>query len=139
MELTPAQHRALCSICDTFLPAVPGWPSAVERGVPDALGAALDFNPRAVDRWEFLNLLDIWDSSLHSFIEVGSWSQFSALPEADKQKVMLSGADWSAAARRAPKTERDRSGWGVDAQLRSVRDRIRRGWRSRCGCSGGSG
>src|SRR5207245_9809818 len=90
MELTPRQHRALCSICDTFLPAAPGWPSAVERGVPDALAAALDFNPRAVDRWEFLNLLDIWDFSLHSFIEVGSWVQFSVLPREDKQRVMVS-------------------------------------------------
>src|SRR5712671_6992774 len=101
MELTPRQYRALCSICDTFLPAAPGWASAVERGVPDALAAALDFNPRAVDRWEFLNLLDIWDSSLHSFIEVGSWSQFSALPEEDKQKVMLSWADSRLTLRRA--------------------------------------
>jgi choline dehydrogenase-like flavoprotein len=101
MELTPRQHRALCSICDTFLPAAPGWPSAVERGVPDALAVALDFNPRAVDRWEFLNLLDLWDSSIHSFIEVGHWVQFSELPEEDKYKVMLSWADSRLALRRA--------------------------------------
>jgi len=101
MELTPRQYRALCSICDTFLPAAPGWPSAVERGVPDAFAAALDFNPRAVDRWEFLNLLDVWDSSLHSFFEVGSWSQFSELPEEDKQRVMLSWADSRLTLRRA--------------------------------------
>jgi choline dehydrogenase-like flavoprotein len=101
MELTPRQYRGLCSICDTFLPAAPGWPSAVERGVPDALAAALDFNPRAVDRWEFLNLLDIWDSSLHSFIEVGSWLQFSVLPREDKQRVMLSWADSRLTLRRA--------------------------------------
>ena len=101
MELTPRQHRALCSICDTFLPAAPGWPSAVERGVPDALATALDFNPRAVDRWEFLNLLDLWDSSIHSFIEVGHWVQFSELAEEDKYKVMLSWADSRLALRRA--------------------------------------
>jgi long-chain-alcohol oxidase len=101
MELTPRQHRALCSICDTFLPAAPGWPSAVERGVPDALAAALDFNPRAVDRWEFLNLLDLWDYSLHSFIEVGYWSQFSELAEENKHKVMLSWADSRLSLRRA--------------------------------------
>jgi len=101
MELTPRQHRALCSICDTFLPAAPGWPSAVERGVPDALAAALDFNPRAVDRWEFLNLLDLWDYSLHSFIEVGHWSQFSELAEENKHKVMLSWADSRLSLRRA--------------------------------------
>src|SRR3984957_4952430 len=101
MELRPRQYRALCSICDTFLPAAPGWPSAVERGVPDALAAALDFNPRAVDRWEFLNLLDLWDSSIHSFIEVGHWVQFSELPEENKHKVMLSWADSRLSLRRA--------------------------------------
>src|SRR4029077_5462720 len=101
MELTPRQHRALCSICDTFLPAAPGWPSAVERGVPDALAAALDFNPRAVDRWEFLNLLDLWDSSIHSFIEVGHWAKFSELAEEDQHKVMLSWADSRLSLRRA--------------------------------------
>ena len=101
MELTPRQHRALCSICDTFLPAAPGWPSAVERGVPDGLATALDFNPRAVDRWEFLNLLDLWDSSIHSFIEVGRWVQFSELAEEDHYKVMLSWADSRLALRRA--------------------------------------
>src|ERR1700756_216298 len=93
VELTPRQHRALCSICDTFLPAAPGWPSAVQRGVPDALALALDFNPRAVDRWEFLNLLDLWDSSIHSFVEAGHWAQFSELAEEDKYQVMLSWAD----------------------------------------------
>ena len=101
MELTPRQHRVLCSICDTFLPTAPGWPSAVERGVPDALAAALDFNPRAVDRWEFLNLLDIWDSSIHSFVEVGHWRQFSDLTEENKYKVMLSWADSRLSLRRA--------------------------------------
>src|SRR5256885_976502 len=101
MDLPPRQHRALCSICDTFLPRAPGWPSAVERGVPDGLAAALDFNRRAVDRWEFLNLLDVWDSSLHSFIEVGHWSQFSELADENKHKVMLSWADSRLTLRRA--------------------------------------
>src|SRR5258708_38847292 len=101
MELTLRQHRALCSICDTFLPAAAGWPSAVQRGVPQALAAALDFNPRAIYLWEFLNLLDIWDSSLHSFVEAGSWSQFSRLSQADQHKVMLSWADSRLTMRRA--------------------------------------
>ena len=101
MELTPRQHRALCAICDAFLPAVPGWPSAVERGVPEALAAALDFNPRAVDRSEFLNLLDLWDSSLHSFIEVGSFARFSELPAEEKNQILLSWADSWLVLRRA--------------------------------------
>src|SRR5262245_36254415 len=87
MELTARQYRALCSICEALLPAAPGWPSAVERGVPQALAAALDFNPRVVHRWEFLNLLDFWDSPVHSFFEVGTFTRFSELPEADKCRV----------------------------------------------------
>jgi len=101
MELTARQYRALCSICDAFLPAAPGWPSAVERGVPAALAAALDFNPRVVDRWEFLNLLDFWDSRLHSFLEVGSFTRFAELPKEDKCRMLLSWADSSIALRRA--------------------------------------
>ncbi len=69
--------------------------------MPDALATALDFNPRAVDRWEFLNLLDIWDSSIHSFVEVGHWRQFSDLSEENKHKVMLSWADSRLSLRRA--------------------------------------
>jgi choline dehydrogenase-like flavoprotein len=101
MELTPRQYRALCSICDTFLPAAPGWPSAIERGVPDALATALDYNPRAIDRWEFLNLLDIWDSSLHSLVESGHFMPFSRLAEENKYRVMLSWADSRLSLRRA--------------------------------------
>lgn len=101
MELTARQYRALCAICDAFLPAAPGWPSAVERGIPDALATALDFNPRVIDRWEFLNLLDFWDSSLHSFFEVGTFTRFSELREDDKCRMLLSWADSSIALRRA--------------------------------------
>jgi long-chain-alcohol oxidase len=101
MELTARQYRALCAICDAFLPAAPSWPSAVEHGVPDALALALDFNPRVIDRWEFLNLLDFWDSRLHSFFEVGSFARFSELPEEDKCRILLSWADSSIALRRA--------------------------------------
>jgi long-chain-alcohol oxidase len=101
MELTARQYRALCSICEAFLPAAPGWPSAVERGVPQALAAALDFNPRVIDRWEFLNLLDFWDLPLHSFFEVGTFTRFSELPEKDKCRMLLSWADSCVALRRA--------------------------------------
>ena len=101
MELTPRQYQALCSICDAFLPAAPGWPSAVELGVPDALARALDFNPRVVHRWEFLNLLDFWDSPLHSFFEVGTFTRFSKLPEEEKCRLLLSWAESSVPLRRA--------------------------------------
>jgi long-chain-alcohol oxidase len=101
MELTARQYRALCAICDAFLPSASGWPSATDRGVPNALAAALDFNPRVIDRWEFLNLLDFWDSRLHSFFEVGTFSRFSDLPEEDKCRMLLSWADSSIVLRRA--------------------------------------
>lgn len=101
MELTERQHQALCAICEAFLPAAPGWPSAVQRGVPDALAAALDFNPREIDRWEFLNLLDFWDSHFHSFFEVGTFTRFSKLREEEKCRMLLSWADSSIALRRA--------------------------------------
>src|SRR5258706_8147681 len=159
MELTPRQHRALCSICDTFLPAAAGWPSAVERGVPEALAAALDFNPRAIYRWEFLNLLDIWDSSLHSFVEAGSWSQFSKLPQADQHKVMLSWADSRLTMRRAAfqalrkavgflyvmlpgAAGRGNSGWGAAGFSRPLGGggpADSQGFKESCRCQRGSG
>ena len=101
MELTTRQLRALSAICDAFLPAAPGWPSAAERGLPQALAAALDYNPRVIDRWEFLNLLDVWDSPLHAFAEVGEWKHFSELPDEQKHRVLLSWADSSLTLRRA--------------------------------------
>lgn len=101
MELTERQRRALCAICDAFLPPARGWPSAVERGVPDALAAALDFNPREIDRWEFLNLLDFWDSPLHSFLEAGTFTRFSELPQEEKCRMLLAWADSGIALRRA--------------------------------------
>ena len=101
MELTPRQYRALCSICDAFLPAAPGWPSAVERGVPEALAVALDYNPRVIHRWEFINLLDFWDSPFHSLCEIGTLTRFSDLSEDDKCRMLLSWADSRVAMRRA--------------------------------------
>jgi choline dehydrogenase-like flavoprotein len=70
-------------------------------GVPAALAAALDYNPRAVYRWEFLNLLDLWDWRLHSFVEAGHWQRFSDLGAADQQRVLLSWADSQLPMRRA--------------------------------------
>jgi len=101
MELTERQHQALCAICDAFLPPAPGWPSAVERGVPAALAAALDFNPREIDRWEFLNLLDFWDSRLHSFFASGTFMRFSELAAEEKCRMLLAWADSSITLRRA--------------------------------------
>jgi len=62
MKLSAKQRRALELICNTFAPARDGWPSAVELGVPDAITRGLEFNLRAGDRTQFLQLLDFWNS-----------------------------------------------------------------------------
>lgn len=101
MQLTPRQKHALESICETFLPATAGWPSAVEMSVPDALTEALDFNPRTQDRAQILNLLDVWDSKLHAFLFAGEYENFSALDAETRGKILRSWADSSLRKRRA--------------------------------------
>ncbi len=93
MELSPRQQRALQSICDTFAPASASWPSACEIGIPAAIAKALDLNPRSGERAQFLQLLDIWDSHLHSFLTVGRWDAISSLPLEKRTRVLLSWAD----------------------------------------------
>jgi long-chain-alcohol oxidase len=95
MNLTPRQHRALQSICDTFAPPSPsnGWPSASELGIPAAMAKALDLNPRSGERAQFLQLLDLWDSHLHSLLTVRRWAAFSLLPLETRIRVLLSWAD----------------------------------------------
>jgi long-chain-alcohol oxidase len=101
LNLTLRQKRALESICDTFLPRAEGWPSALELGIPEAIADALDFNPRSKDRAQFLRLLDLWDSSLHSLVTVGRLISFSSLPQEDRIRVLLSWADSGIGKRRA--------------------------------------
>jgi long-chain-alcohol oxidase len=101
MNLTPRQQRALVSICDTFLPAADGWPSAPELNIPSAIGGALDFNPRSGDRAQLLQLLDLWDSRLHSLLAVGRLTRFSTLPAEARTRVLLSWADSALGRRRA--------------------------------------
>jgi long-chain-alcohol oxidase len=101
MKLTARQHHALNSICDTFAPPGDRWPAASELGVPQAIAEAMDFNPRAADHQQFRQLLNIWDSQLHALFAVGKISRFSALPEKDRVRVLLSWAESSLARRRA--------------------------------------
>jgi long-chain-alcohol oxidase len=100
MDLSPRQQRALQSICDTFAPASAGWPSACEIGIPDAIAKALDLNPRSGERAQFLQLLDIWDSHLHTFLTIGRWAGFSSLPLETRIRVLLSWADSRLSRRR---------------------------------------
>ena len=100
MDFSRRQQRALQSICDTFAPESAGWPSACELGIPAAIAKSLDLNPRSGERAKFLQLLDIWDSHLHSFLTVGRWTGFSSLPLETRIRVLLSWADSSLSRRR---------------------------------------
>src|ERR1700686_3710399 len=101
MKLTPRQQHSLQLICDTFAPAADGWPSASELGVPQAITDAMDFNPRRGDHKQFLQLLNFWDSQLHSMISLKRASRFSTLSEAARVRVLLSWAESSLGRRRA--------------------------------------
>jgi long-chain-alcohol oxidase len=100
MKLTARQQHALQSICDTFAPPSPGWPSGSERGIPAAIAEALESNPRRSEREQFLQLLDVWDLHLHGLLTVGRWSPFSSLPLETRIRVLLSWADSKLSRRR---------------------------------------
>jgi long-chain-alcohol oxidase len=101
MRLNTRQSQALTSICETFLPAESGWPSASELGIPEAIASSLDFNPRQKERRNFLQLLDVWDSRFHALLSVGKLSPFSSLPADKRIRVLLSWADSGLCKRRA--------------------------------------
>jgi long-chain-alcohol oxidase len=101
MILSSRQQHALGSICDTFAPSADGWPSAAELGLPAALATGFDSNPRSNEKAQFLQLLDLWDSRLHSFFTAGRFASFSSLPAAARTSILLSWADSSLGKRRA--------------------------------------
>jgi len=101
MNLSATQRRALEFICDTFAPARDGWPSASELGVPDAIARGLEFNVRAADRAQFLQLLDFWDSRFHSLLAIGRYTSFCSLTPEAREWVLLSWADSNIKRRRA--------------------------------------
>ena len=101
MNLSATQRRALEFICDTFAPARDGWPSASDLGVPDAIARGLEFNVRAADRAQFLQLLDFWDSRFHSLLAIGRYTSFSSLTPEAREWVLLSWADSNIKRRRA--------------------------------------
>jgi long-chain-alcohol oxidase len=100
MNLTSRQRHALESICDTFAPPSADWPSASEMGIPAAISKALDLNPRPGERAQFLQLLDLWDSHLHSLLTARRWTSFSSLPLETRIRVLLSWADSGLGRRR---------------------------------------
>jgi choline dehydrogenase-like flavoprotein len=100
MKLTAAQQRTLEAICDTFAPANDGWPSARELGVAHAIAEALP-DPRVTGRSEpLLQLLDIWDSRLHSLFTIRRITPFSSLPADARIRMLLTWADSALRQRR---------------------------------------
>src|SRR5277367_4324784 len=100
MKLTAVQQRALEAICDTFAPADEGWPSAAEMGVARAIAEALP-DPAVTGRPEqLLQLLNIWNSPLHSLLAIRRTAAFSAMPAHERVRVLLSWADSALVQRR---------------------------------------
>src|SRR5271156_1331075 len=100
MKLAAGQQLALEAICDTFAPADEGWPSAAEMGVARAIAEALP-DPAVTGRPEqLLQLLNIWNSPLHSLFAIRRTAAFSALPADERVRVLLSWADSALAQRR---------------------------------------
>src|SRR4051812_31028940 len=99
--LKARQRRALEAICDTFAPGDHLAPSATELGVPDALMAAVELNPRAAERNQVRQLLSLWNTSLLTAIGGGGLKRFSSLSQAERERVMLSWADSRVPQRRA--------------------------------------
>src|SRR5258708_25121462 len=61
----------------------------------------MDFNPRKKDRAQLLQLLDLWDSSLHSLFTVGRLRSFSNLSQQHRGRFLLSWTDSGMGKRRA--------------------------------------
>jgi choline dehydrogenase-like flavoprotein len=101
LRLTNRARAALDAICDTFAPGGDGLPSATELGVPRALLALVGRNPRAAERRQVAVLLGLWDARLTCAIAGGGWGRFSALSQADRERVLLSWADSRVPQRRA--------------------------------------
>src|SRR4051812_26875096 len=91
--LKARQRRALEAICDTFAPGDHLAPSATELGVPDALMAAVELNPRAAERNQVRQLLSLWDTALLTAIGGGGLKRFSSLSQEERERVLLSWSD----------------------------------------------
>ena len=101
IRMKPRARAALDAICDTFAPGGDGLPSATELGVPEALLALVGRNPRAAERRQVAQLLGLWDTRLLCAVAGGGWGRFSALPQDERERVLLSWADSRVPQRRA--------------------------------------
>jgi long-chain-alcohol oxidase len=101
VELGARARRALDAICDTFAPGGEGLPAATELGVPEALLELVARNPRAAERKQVGQLLGLWDTRLLAAVAGGGLRNFSSLPQADRERILLAWADSRLPQRRA--------------------------------------
>jgi long-chain-alcohol oxidase len=101
MRLSPRQRRALDAICDTFVPAQDGLPSATQLGVPAALLDAVEAIPRKAERREVAALLAAWDGTALGAFAGAGFHHFGSLPQAEREQVLRSWSDSRLAKRRA--------------------------------------
>ena len=101
MELTPRQRSALAAICDTFAPGADGVPAASELGVVEAVLEGLALNPREAERKQVAQLMSLWDTPPLTAIGGGGFKRFSSLPQAERERVLLSWCDSRVPQRRA--------------------------------------
>ena len=81
IQLSEGARASLDAICDTFVPGENGLPAATEVGVPDVILGAMGANPSADVRDGFAGLIEDWDSG------------FAELPQADRERFLLSWCD----------------------------------------------
>jgi long-chain-alcohol oxidase len=101
LKLSRRQRAALEQICDAFCPSGDGLPTATELGVPDALLAAISLNPRESERRQLAALLSLWGSRPLGALGGAGFKQFSELPPAERERVLLAWGDSRAPQRRA--------------------------------------
>ena len=99
--LSAKARAALDAICDTFAPGGDGLPSATEAGVPEALLALVERNPRASERKQVAQLLGLWDTRLLGAVAGGGPKRFTARAQEQREKILLSWADSRTVQRRA--------------------------------------
>jgi len=99
--LSARRRKALDAICDTFAPGGAGTPSASALGVPAAVADAVALNPRASERRQVAQLLDLWNSPLLTALGGGGLKHFDELAQEERERVLLSWADSRVPQRRA--------------------------------------
>ena len=99
--LSTKARAALDALGDTVAPGGDGLPSATEAGVPEALLALVERNPRASERKQVAQLLGLWDTRLLSAVAGGGPRRFTSLAQERREKILLSWGDSRMVQRRA--------------------------------------